>query len=114
MAKKRQGFLRLREQDVVGRKIKIIEYEPAVPVNGADTGYVFLSANSISKKSVSNFPSKHRRVVSLVFADGVNNFWCRHFWLGSANYSWFYGASLIIPAAMRGFFSGSLSLIEPR
>ena len=68
-----------------------------LPVNGADTGYVLLIADALSKKSVAYLPGEHGGILALVVGDGVHHVGRGYFRFAPANHARLETARLVIP-----------------
>jgi len=69
-----------------------------IPVDGGDAWYVLLVAHGVAKQSVANLPRKHRRVLSLILANRLDNPRRRHLGLAAADHARLDRARLVIPA----------------
>lgn len=72
-----------------------------LPVNRRNAGYVVLSTNALGQQSVSDFPSKHRRVFSLVVRYGIHNGCGGHFWFAAPDHAGFETTGLVVSAKNR-------------
>ena len=70
----------------------------SLPVNGANTRHIIMSAYAFAEKPVSNFPGKHGRVILLVLCYRINNMGRGYFGFAATDHTGFVIASLIEPA----------------
>lgn len=68
------------------------------PVYGAHTGNIVICTNSFAEKPVSNLPSEHCWIRTLIIRDFVDDGTCCYLRLASADYSRLDGSSLVEPA----------------
>lgn len=68
-----------------------------LPVDRGDAGDIVLRAHTLSQEAVTDFPSKHGRVLQFVFSDCLHHCRCGNFRLWSPDHTWLDGPSLIIP-----------------
>ena len=64
-------------------------------IDGAHTGNIIGITDSFAQKPVSNLPSKHGRVGTLVIRDFIHNGTCCYLGLASTDYPRPYGTSLV-------------------
>ena len=69
-----------------------------LPVNGANTRHIIMSAYAFAEKPVSNFPGKHGGVILLVLCNRINNMGRGYFGFTATDHTGFVIASLIEPA----------------
>ena len=69
-----------------------------LPVNGANTRHIIMSAYAFAEKPVSNFPGKHGGVILLVLCNRINNMGRGYFGFAATDHTGFVIASLIEPA----------------
>ena len=66
-----------------------------LPVNGANTRHIIMSAYAFAEKPVSNFPGKHGGVIFLVLCNRINNMGRGYFGFTATDHTGFVIASLI-------------------
>ena len=72
-----------------------------IPVNRRDTRNVLLVAHGVRQQPIADLPGKHRRVLALIFADGVDHARRRHFGLAAADHARLDRARLVVPTTTR-------------
>jgi hypothetical protein len=70
----------------------------SLPVNGANTRHIIMSAYAFAEKPVSNFPGKHGGVILLVLCNRIYNMGRGYFGFAATDHTGFVIASLIEPA----------------
>lgn len=75
-------------------------YLSDLPVDRGHRRYIILATDTLSKKSVPDFPGEHGGVFSLVVGNGVHYRRGSYLWFTSAYYSGLEGPRLVVPENM--------------
>ena len=78
--------------------IHFFEKSNDLPINGADTGDIFLVADALGQESVTNLPGEHGGILALVVGNGVDDVGRGHLRLASANHTSLEAPRFVIPA----------------